>query len=175
MHPENIGQQFELFHGTNVNLKPGEVITPQSTGTLKEAISRGSYGWRNSDADKNTPMAFATPHIDEARHYAAQTTSPDVLKRRRSKSRTPKIYRVEPVNPSSVVESGNEVASSEGFRVLGVAEKGPAARPLTKSERNQLTKKRRRPYSVPPVTGLPQTAPKPAEWESVDDIIKGSK
>ena len=167
-------KQF-LYHGTNVSFKPGDIITPQSTGTLKEAIDRGSYGWKQSDADKSTPMAFASSDLEEARHYAAQTTSPDVLKRRQRKSRTPKIYEVEPVNPKSVLSSGKESASPDGFKVVRIAEKGPAARPMTREERNQLNKKRRRPFSVPSVTGLPEKQSEPIEHESIDNIIKGKQ
>lgn len=169
-HDRRTGQV--LYHGTNVSFKPGDVIKPQATGTLHEAIQRGSGDWTVSEADRKTPMAFATPDLKDARFYANQTSFPDVIKRRQSKSRTPKVYHVEPINPKSIITGGKEVASPEGFRVLGVAEKGPASRPMTKAEQNELKRKRRRPHSVPPVTGLPVKRPEQSQLESVEDIVK---
>ena len=172
-------KQF-LYHGTNAPLKAGDVVSPQPTGTIKEAISRGSTSWKLAKVDHTVPMAFATSDLDEARHYAAQTATPDVLRRRKSTSRTPRIYQVEPIDHKSVInypgsEKGgvSEVASPKGFRVVKMVEKGTPAPARTRQQKNELQKKRRRPHSVPPVTGLPKKPSAPVEYESIESIIKG--
>ena len=151
-----------LYHGTNAPLKVGDVIEPKESGTVQNAIKRGSTGWSKADVDKHTPMAFATPNAGEAQFYANQTAKPEADSRRTSKARKPRVYTVEPVNHESVIRMpggspiNKEAASPHGFKVTGVAHEGEAHPALNKEQKNNLQRKRRRPVSVPRVTGLPK-------------------
>ena len=86
-----------LFHGSMVELKPGDVIKP---------VDR-SYG---------TPLAFATDNHGAAKAFATNDKTGE----------KGHIYHVEPVDHTDVSEPrpikgfkyGNEVLSKTGFRVV---------------------------------------------------------
>jgi hypothetical protein len=56
MHPDNVGKQFKLFHGTDAVFSSGDVITPQSTA---------------KDGSEGYGYAFATPDKEYAAEHGA--------------------------------------------------------------------------------------------------------
>lgn len=173
-----------LYHGTNARLKVGDVVTPQPTGTIKEAIERGSSAWSKVEGvPHDVPMSFATEGLHFARHYADQAAVPSVTGRRQSKGRTPRVYTVEPVNPSNVIrnEGNQEVASTEGFKVTGLAWKDAAKPALTPEQRKNVRQGRNNFRKGNFNTGVdPSSArkiasskPETIKLPSVEDIIAG--
>lgn len=105
-----------LFHGTGYKFKKGDVILPASQAKV-------STNW--GAKSKNDPnYAYATDDIEQAKYFAATASLFD-------KSRHPRVYQVEPVNPDTAgwrekkfaggrggSQSFREHASSEGYRVV---------------------------------------------------------
>ena len=45
MHPDNVGKQFKLYHGTDARLSPGDIVRPGSWGTYSKNVAgyHGAY------------------------------------------------------------------------------------------------------------------------------------
>ena len=110
MSPRNLSpKQFpELFHGTNVELNEGDMITPRA-------------GKRS--------LAFATEHPDFALQHAISAAGGDSLKGKHPNQDTAKysdkpiVYKVEPAydmrrDPLSGGKAGGVWISKTGFKVI---------------------------------------------------------
>lgn len=103
------GSQFSLYHGTNANLKPGDVINPQQYS-----------------------KAFATSSLDEAKNYAK--TSRISNKGNTEPSLFGAVYKVAPLDHEEMTKEttsynlpntnrgvdSNYFVSRKGFKVLGL-------------------------------------------------------
>jgi len=111
MSPRNLSpKQFPaLFHGTNVELNEGDVITPRA-------------GKRS--------VAFATEHPEFALQHAISAAGGDPLKGKHPDQATAKysdkpiVYKVEPAydmrrDPLSGGKAGGVWVSRTGFKVIG--------------------------------------------------------
>ena len=118
MHPDNVGKQFELFHGTAHPFKPGDLVTPQ-----------GMHG--------DSQYAWATPHIDYAQSRARDAVNFTWEDKKKvnptwnypggkqfheyAAETPPRVYKVEPIGetePSGEYEDEGNVKSRAGFRVI---------------------------------------------------------
>ena len=116
MHPDNIGKQFELFHGTVHPFKEGDLITPQgddkhawATPDISYAHNRArdavNFTWE--DAKKVNPT-WNTPYGKQYDEYKAETP--------------PRVYQVEPIGhfekATGDFEDPGNLKSKVGFRVV---------------------------------------------------------
>lgn len=104
-------RQFpSLFHGTNVELNPGDVITPPKSGPRS--------------------LAFATEDADHAAAHADMAAGKSEFKIKHKDSATAKysnkgiVYKVEPLSdarrdPLSGGKAGGVWVSKSGFKVIG--------------------------------------------------------
>ena len=110
MSAQNLSkQQFQLFHGTNVEFNEGDIITPPKSGPRS--------------------LVFATEDIDYAKgraRYAASGVS-NVVHRDKDKAKYSKkgiVYKVEPIkdyrpDPLAGGKAGGVWISKTGFKVIG--------------------------------------------------------
>jgi hypothetical protein len=104
-------RQFpELFHGTNVELNEGDLITPPKSGPRS--------------------LVFATEHPEFAKGHARRAAANDPLKSAHRDKDTAKyskkgiVYKVEPTehirrDPLSGGKAGGVWVSKTGFKVVG--------------------------------------------------------
>jgi len=99
-----------LFHGTNVELNPGDMITPAKSGPRS--------------------LAFATENADHAAAHASMAAGKSEFKIKHRDSDKAKysdkgiVYKVEPVgdarrDPLSGGKAGGVWVSKTGFKVVG--------------------------------------------------------
>ncbi len=96
----------ELFHGTHVDFKPGDLVLPLSH-TGAEPVST-----RNLRINKH--LAHASTDINEAKEWAGKSA---VGKTSDGTTRA-RVYQVEPVDPDTLREKGSTVSSPFGFKVV---------------------------------------------------------
>lgn len=93
------GASMALFHGTNVELQPGEVIRPGNT-PVTEGLS---------PQDPHRGLAFATESLERAASYANRASS--------RQGGNFRVYRVDPVADDVRHDGEGEYSSPSGFRV----------------------------------------------------------
>jgi hypothetical protein len=108
------GPQFEdLYHGTNLEFNPGDLILPRAE-TGAQPTFDPEPGFNLDD------RAYASTHPASAHFYAVNATQ-----RAGQSYDENKIYKVEPVDPSDVelddegsIIMGKAVRSKKGFKVI---------------------------------------------------------
>ncbi len=111
---DNLGPQW--FHGTNADLKPGDLVEP-------------SFAGRNEGDRVTKNTAYFTGDRYAARYYAKQAHS-----NQRSQG-TPRVYEVEPTGPhdydpdseNSMLSDHDPHASRHPLKVKGLVEQREAA------------------------------------------------
>lgn len=96
----------ELFHGTHVAFKPGDLVLPAShTGAQMNTT-------KNVRINRN--LAHATPDLGAAKEYAGKAW----LDKKNDPNFRARVYQVEPVDPETLREKGDTVSTPYGFRVV---------------------------------------------------------
>ena len=108
MHPDNIGQQFELFHGTTHPFEIGDVVKPRLNSSGKREAFAGS------DAEVAYKYAVHKSQTGEA------VTGKQIAG---AKGAEPRVYKVEPVDPKEQLTGHGYpegfIVSRRGFKVVG--------------------------------------------------------
>lgn len=107
-----LGKQWSgLLHGTGAVFSPGDIVSPAEVAGVESPSS-----WDYKEAEQ---YAHATTHPSTAASFAFFNAD---------HRETPRVYGVEPVDPSDVRsdpymegEPGSNVRSRAGFRVVGEA------------------------------------------------------
>jgi hypothetical protein len=96
----------ELFHGTHMNFKPGDLVLPISH-TGAEPNTR-----KNLRINRN--LAHATTDMGEAQEFAGKSA----LGRADGGAMRARVFQVEPVDADTLREKGTTVSTPYGFKVV---------------------------------------------------------